>query len=155
MFSQDDEQGRHDHHDGTEVKFRLIKSRQGKPGNFLNMGQVDDAHEEGQDIAGNDADKNGDDADEAAAEDSRQNGDDQGKGRNDHGRFVGHALDFAHIARHVHGQGRQFQADDGDDRTHGSWRKEDVDPLRTHLIDDGRQDNKGQPEDDEAPLASP
>ena len=74
MFSQDDEQGRHDHHDGTDIKFRLIERRQGKPRYFLNVGQVDDPHEEGQDITGNDPDKDRDDADEAAAEDGRQNG---------------------------------------------------------------------------------
>ena len=152
MFSQDDEQGRHDHHDGTDIKFRLIERRQGKPRYFLNVGQVDAPHEEGQDITGNDPDKDRDDADEAAAEDGRQNGDDEGKGRNDHSRFIGHALDFPHIARHVHGQRRQFQTDDGYDRSHGSRREQDIDPLRPHLVDDSRQDDKGQAEDDEPPL---
>ena len=52
-------------------------------------------------------------ADEAPAENGSQDGDDQGKRRDDHGRFIGHALDFAHIAGHIHGQRCQFQADDG------------------------------------------
>ena len=152
VFCQDDEQGRHDHHDGTEIKFWFVEGRDGKPRHFLDMGPVDDAHEEGQDIPSDDADEDGNDADEAPAENGSQDGDDQGKRRDDHGRFIGHALDFAHIAGHIHGQRCQFQADDGYDRTHGSRRKEDVDPLGADFVDNGRQDHEGQAEDDEAPL---
>ena len=152
VFGQDDEQGRHDHHDGAKVEFRLIEGRESKPRHFLDMGPIDDAHEEGQDIASNDADEDGDDTDEAPAENSSQDGDDQSKCRDDHSRFIGHALDFAHIPGHIHGQRRQFQADDGDDRTHGSRREEDVDPLRADLVDNRRQYHKGQAEDDKAPL---
>ena len=152
VFSQDDEQGRHDHHDSAEIEFRLIEGRKGEPGHFLDMGPIDDAHEKRQDIAGNDADEDGDGADEAPAEDGGQDSDDQGERRNDHGRFIGHALDFAHITGHIHGQRRQFQADDGYDGAHGSRREEDIDPLGADLVDNGRQDHEGQAEDDEAPL---
>ena len=152
VFGEDDEEGRHDHHDGAEIEFRLVEGRKGEPGHFLDVRPVDDAHEEGQDVACDDADEDRDDADEAPAEDAGQDGDDKGKGGNDHGRFIAHALDFAHIAGHVHGQRRQFQTDDGYDGAHSGRREEDINPFRADFVDDGRQDHEGEAEDDEAPL---
>ena len=98
MFGKDDKQGRHDHHDGTEIKFRLVECRHGKPWRFFHGRQIDDAHEVRQDIAGHDADQDRDDADETPAEECRQNGDDESKGGNDHGRFIAHPLGIAEIA---------------------------------------------------------
>ena len=62
VLGQYDEQGRHNHHDSAEVKLRLVKRREGKPRCFLYVAQVDDAHEIRQDIAGDDADQDGNDA---------------------------------------------------------------------------------------------
>ena len=152
VFRKDDEKRRHNHHNCTQVKLWLIKGRHGKPRGRRHFDEVDGTEAPGKNVAGNDTDKNRDNADKAASQDGCQKSDNQRKSRNDHGGFIAHTLCFTQITRHGHGKRSQFQPDNRDDGTHGGRRKENVDPVRSHFIDDQGKHHKGQSEDDKAPL---
>ena len=152
MFSKDDEEGRHDHHNSTEVKFRFIEGRHSKPRRCFYGRKIDNPHKVRKDIARYDTDEDWNNTDKTAAQNRCQYGYDEGKRGNNDGRFVAHALGFTQVARHSHGQGSQLQADNSYDSTHRCRWKENINPLGSYLIDDEGQYHKGKAEDNEPAL---
>ena len=56
VFCQHHEESRENHHDRRGIEVRRIKSREGEPRHFFHMGEIDDAHENGEDVARDDTD---------------------------------------------------------------------------------------------------
>lgn len=152
MFGEDHEERRKDHHDGREIEMRRIEGRQGEPWHLLYMREVYDTHEDGENVAGDDTDQDRDDGDESAPKNGRKDGDDQGEHGDRDGSRCAHALRLTDEAGHGHGERRQLEPDDRDDRAHGSRREEDIDPADADLLHEERDDHEAETEGDEAAL---
>ena len=152
VFGEYDEDGREDHHDGGEVEGRRIEGRRCEPCDFFDVGEVNDAHGDREEVAGNDANQDRDDGDESAAKDGSEDGDDQGEHGNNDGCTCAHALRVSDEAGHAHGKRGEFKADDGYDGAHGCRREEDVYPFDACFLDDEGEEHEAQAEGDEASL---
>lgn len=128
MFGEDYEKGGHDHHDGAEIKTGRIKGGDGKPFFRGYIGKIDDAHDDGEDISGDDADEDRNNGNKSAAQHGGENGDDECKHGNRDSHGICHPLCFSGEARHAHGEGGKLQSDNGDDGAHGGRGEQHINP---------------------------
>lgn len=149
MFRQDNEGRRGDNRHGIPVPRGGAEMRQGEPGSLDDGCQVDHAQKESEDVAADDADENRNDGQEAAEGDGAEDGHGQGEEGDDD--VIQNDV-VSRQARHGSGRRSQFQADDGDDGTHGRGRENQVDPAGADHLDEKGEQNEQQAEDDKARL---
>lgn len=152
VFRKNHEYRRQNHHNGGQIEMGRIESGESHPGHFFHMVEIHYPHEDGKDVAGNDADEDGDDGNETPSQHRSQDGHHQSKHGNGDGRGRRHTLGFADKAGHGHGQGRQLQPDDGHNGPHGSRREEHVNPVHPCLLHQKGQENKAETEGNESSL---
>ena len=150
MFGQHHESCGSDDDDGVEVEGGGVEMRHLEPGSFDDRSKIHHAHEEGEHIAADDAEQDGDDGQKS----SEGHGTDDGDDKREHGhQHVVHVDVFSREAGHGCGGGSKFKTDDGDDGPHGRGREDDVYPLGPHGLDEQGKENEQKAEHDEARLS--
>ena len=133
VLSQYDEGCRSDNHNGIEVEDRRIEMRQLEPRRVDDGLEVDHAHEGCEDIAADNAEENRNDAQKAAEGHGANDADGKREHRDGN---VGGADVVTGETGHVGSDRSKLKTDYGDDSAHSSRREDDVNPLRTYVVND-------------------
>ena len=147
MLGDDDERGRQDDEDGAGLEDGMVERGQREPRRALDEAPVDDARAGRDDVAGNNADEDGDDGKEAFERDGGDNRDGERREGDEDGSLIRF---LSRESRHAGSRRHELETDDGDDGAHRGRREDDVDPARADRADqqpDGAEDDA---DDDEA-----
>lgn len=152
MLCENHEYRRQNHHNGGQIEMGSIESGECHPGHFLHMVEIHHPQNHGENIAGNNAHQDRDNGNEPPSQHRSQNGNHQSKHGNRNGRGRRHTLRLTDKAGHGHSQRRQLQPDNSHNGTHGSRRKQHINPVHPGLLHQKREENKAETEGNEPAL---
>ena len=150
MLVRDNQKDRKNDQNRVDVKLRGLEVRDGDKAGVQRINDglgFDNTGEHTRDVAADNGDQNRDSREEAAEQHTAEyrNGQRYKEGDN---RSGGDA-----VTDNAAGRSRracQLQADQGNNRTHGSRRQNDIDPVRTALIDNEREHTAARTYDNKA-----